>query len=84
MCLLRCPILEDEERRKPAKVGVTQTRAHEHTFRAIDPLIDRGAQLVQLGQLVAGVVRDQEPDGLEPFREPRCDCARSSSSPSPV
>ena len=66
--------LEDEERREPAKVGVTQTRAHEDTFRAIDPLIDRGAQLVQLGELVARVVRDQEPDGLEPFREPRCDC----------
>ena len=72
VCLVRCPILlEDEERCEPAKVGVAQTRAHEDAFLAIDPLVDRRAQLVQLGELVARVVRDQEPDGLEPFGESR-------------
>ena len=72
MCLVRCPILfEDEERCEPAKVGVTQTRAHEDPLLAIDPLVNRRAQLVELGELVACVVRDQEPDGLEPFSESR-------------
>ena len=74
MCLLRCAILlEDEERCEPTKVGVAQTRAHEDAFLAVDPLVDGCAQLVQLGELVARVVRDQEPDGLEPFGEPRGD-----------
>ena len=49
----RLVLLEHEEPREAPQVRVAQPGAHEDALRTIDPLVDRRAQLVQLGEPVA-------------------------------
>src|SRR5262249_5601942 len=65
----RLPRLADEVGRKPAEVPPWDARPDEHAVGPVDPLVDRGAQLVEPREGAALVVRDQEPHGLESLGE---------------
>src|SRR5438034_9031551 len=63
------PRFGHEVRREAAQLTPRQARPYEHPVGAVDALLDRRAERVELGEAASLVVREQELHALEPIRE---------------
>jgi hypothetical protein len=75
--------LGDEVSGEARNVAARQARADVHALRSILALVDRRAQLVELGQPGSLVVGQQQANVLEPLAEVACDCGPKLFEPLP-
>src|SRR5439155_23524101 len=61
--------LDDEVGSKPPQIRVSKPGSHEDTLGTVDALVDRRTELVELRELAAVLVREQQPDRLEALGE---------------